>query len=62
MSKIRDDHPAEKRGADELMNRAEFALRNNPRALRHARKVYLAATRALYGCLERHFRRREGKR
>ncbi|MGB2621024.1 MAG: hypothetical protein WA857_21870 [Candidatus Acidiferrum sp.] len=52
----KEDHPAEKRGADELMNRCEYTLR--PRALKNARKAYRDACLKLYGFLRRHFRRR----
>jgi hypothetical protein len=52
----REDHPAYKRGADELMNRCEYALL--PRAKKGARRVYLKACLALYAYLNRHFRRR----
>jgi hypothetical protein len=45
---------AEKRGCDELMNRAEYVL--SPRALRHARKIYRTACLELYKCIERHYR------
>jgi hypothetical protein len=48
---------AEKRGCDELMNRAEYALRDSPQALRHALNVYRTACLELYKCIERHYRR-----
>jgi hypothetical protein len=58
MKRIREVHPAEKRGCDELMTRAEYTLRNRPRALKHARQLYREACLDLYACLARHFRGR----
>jgi hypothetical protein len=55
------DDPAEKRGADELMNRIEYSLAKRPRALKNARKVYRDAVHKLYGYLKRHFNQWRGK-
>jgi hypothetical protein len=40
------------RGADELMERCEYALENQPEALHSARAIYRAACRMLYAALE----------
>jgi hypothetical protein len=50
-----EDHPALKRGADELMDRCAYALEQRPRALKNARKVYRDACFKLYRFLQRHF-------
>lgn len=42
-----------KRGADELMNRAEYALRERPRALEAARRAYRDLCMRLYRAIER---------
>jgi hypothetical protein len=46
------DDPAEKRGADELMNRCEYSLRG--RALTKARRIYGRCLHGLYALLESH--------
>lgn len=47
-----------KRGADELQARLEWLLRNRPRALKNARRRYVAICLALYTDIERAARRR----
>ena len=42
-----------KRGADELMNLAEHVLRDKPRALKRARKLYETACLRLYRAIMR---------
>jgi hypothetical protein len=51
----RDFSPALKRGADELMNRVEWALRNDRKALRGARRVYRRCCADLDRILKSHF-------
>jgi hypothetical protein len=59
---MRTDHPALKRGADELMNRCEYALGKRPRALRNARDVYRKCCLKLYDFLRRHLKLRNQKK
>lgn len=47
--------PALKRGADELMARIEWALRNDRPGLRAARNVYRKCCTDLYRFLKKHF-------
>ena len=42
-----------KRGADELMNRAEYVLRDNPKALERARRAYRELCCLLFRAIER---------
>jgi hypothetical protein len=42
-----------KRGADELMNRAEYALRGKPRALARVKRAYLDFCFLAYRAIER---------
>jgi hypothetical protein len=56
----RDRDRAVARGADELMDRCEYALENQPEALHSARKIYRTACVGLYAALERHYRQRAG--
>jgi hypothetical protein len=52
-------HAAQKaclRGADELMDRCEYALENEPEALDSARAIYRTACLRLYAALEQHYR------
>ena len=46
-------NPATERGVDELMNLCEYALRDHPRRLRHARRVYTQACKRLYASIVR---------
>jgi hypothetical protein len=43
--------------ANELMNLAEYVMRDSPRSLRHARKVYTTACLELQKSIKRYFRR-----
>jgi hypothetical protein len=45
-----------KRGADELMNRAEYALRQKPRTLARLRRRYIEFCLHVYRAIERHTR------
>lgn len=47
-----------KRGADELVDRAEWVLRDRPRALKNLRSRYRAFCVSIYAVLERAMRRR----
>jgi hypothetical protein len=45
-----------KRGADELMNRVEYTLRDKPRALARLRRRYVDFCMLLYRAIGRHIR------
>jgi hypothetical protein len=45
-----------KRCVDELQDRLEYALRERPRALQHARKRYIKFALLLYSAIERAMR------